>query len=148
MVASSPQSVTSSNVVLMLAVTGIFTAPVQIQGFAPDQAFNGDSVERAETMIGVDGFMAAGYIPALIPLSVTLLPSSPSVAFFETWNAQQLALQDLFIANGTINYPSIGKKYTLSNGVLQGFSPLPDAKKVLQPRVFKIIWGNISVANQ
>jgi hypothetical protein len=52
----------------------------------------------------------------------------------------------VFYANGTLNIPSIDRKYTLTRGVLTQIPPAPDAKAMLQPMAFQITWQNVSPA--
>lgn len=136
-------NITSANSVLALGVTGLFTIPQQLQGFGADDAYSVDPVDVAETLVGVDGVMSSGWIPQIKVMSVTLQADSASNTFFEAWYAAQEAGRVIYPAFGIITQESIGRVYTLTNGVLANFSPLGDAKKTLQPRTFQIKWQSI-----
>lgn len=134
-------SITSANSILLLGVTGLYTVPQQLQGFGSDDAYSMDPVDNAEVMMGVDGIMSSGYIPQIKVMNVTLQADSASNTFFEAWYAAQEAAREIYPAFGVINQSSIGRSYTLTNGVLSNYAPLSDAKKVLQPRKFQIKWN-------
>ena len=138
--------ITSANSVLAIAVTGLYPVPQQLQGFAQDDAYSMPAVETSENYIGVDGIKSSGYTPQLKELSITLQADSPSIPFFEAWYSAQETSQSQFLAFGTLAQPSIGRNYTLTNGSLKGYAPIADAKKVLQPRKFSIVWQAVPSA--
>lgn len=130
--------ITSANSVLTLGVTNLFTVPQQLVGFAADDMYSMANVDIKEVVIGVDGRLSAGWIPQIKILEITLQADSPSTTFFESVYAAEQAAQAPFFFFGAINQPSVSKIYTLTNGVMKSYSPLADAKKVLQSRKFEI----------
>jgi len=139
-------SITAANAIVTLTIPGIFSAPQQLQGFDVDDVYDVESVDVAETKIGVDGVMSSGYIFFMTPWTVALQADSASVLVFETWLATQKAQGLLFPATGTVQLQSTGRKYAMTNGVLQNMKQMPPVKKVLQPRLFKLMWQDISPA--
>jgi hypothetical protein len=137
-------TITSANSVLAIAVSGIFSSPVQIQGYAVDDAFESEAVDQAEVQMGVDGYMSAGKVWVPYKMTIMLLANSPSIQnVFEPWRQLQDSNVDVFRADGSISLPSIGMVYTLNNGYLTQAVPFPAAKKVLQPVKYEITWQNI-----
>lgn len=132
--------ITSANSVLMLGVSGLFTVPQQLAGFAADDMYEIGAVDTKEVVLGADGVLSAGYIPQIKVMSVTLQADSASNTFFESWYASEEAAQAPYFAFGVINQPSVSRIYTLTNGVLKSYTPLAAAKKTLQPRKFEIHW--------
>lgn len=139
-------SITSANSVLMLAVTGVFNTPVQLQQFAADDIFTNDPVQAAETAMGVDGHLAAGFVFAPVPWSVSLMADSPSNDFFDQWYRANVQAIDVFRCNGSVWLPSIGKKFSMNNGALTTYRNMPDAAKILRARAFVITWESVSPA--
>jgi len=139
-------TLTSANSVLMLAVSGVFPVPQKIEGYASESAFTFDAAKPAQVTMGVDGRMSASYVPVPRVQSITIQPDSPSMRIFEIWMAASEAAREVFYANGTLNIPSIDRKYTLTRGVLTQVPPAPDAKALLQPMAFQITWQNVSPA--
>jgi hypothetical protein len=127
----------------MLGVTNLFAVPQQMQGFDVDDAFTTSSIGVAETKIGVDGILSAGFVYNTSPMEISLQADSPSVGFFETLYAASLAAQDVYFLFGVIRVPALSKVYTLTTGVLKNYDPSSDAKKILQPRKFAIEWQSI-----
>ena len=134
-------SITSANSILLLGVTGLYTVPQQLQGFGADDAYSIDSVENSEVIMGVDAIMSSGWIPQIKVMHVNLQADSASNTFFEAWYAAQEAAEEIYPAFGTIVQPGVNRTYILTNGVLSGYSPIADSKKVLQPRKFQIKWA-------
>lgn len=139
-------SITSANSVIMLAVPGVFNAPQALQQFAADDIFTNDPVPAAEVAMGVDGFLAAGFVFAPVQWSVSLMADSPSNNFFDTWYQANVKAVDVFRCNGTLVLPSLQKKFSLINGALTTYRNLPDAAKTLRSRSYVITWQAVSPA--
>lgn len=117
-----------------------------VQGYASDDAFATDAVDSAEARIGVDGIMSAGYLPRLTPQTVTLQADSPSIAQFEALIGAQDAVREVVFLDGVLTLPSVGKSYALIKGVLTRITPIPPAKRVLEPVTYTITWGTVQAA--
>ena len=140
-------TITSANASFYLTVAGIAAVGSQkLQGWATDDAFAAEDVTVSETLMGIDGKMSAGFVNAICPMTITFQADSPSLPLFDAWWAQQRAVQDTYFANGIITLPSVGYTYALVKGALKSLPPMPDAKKVLQPRKIKIDWQSIVAA--
>lgn len=137
--------ITSANAVYMLTID-IFPAPQQLQGFAADDIFDTDPIESVETLMGVDGFLSAGFVFVPVRQQIHLQADSPSGSLFDAWwAANQVGRQSLF-ATGVVTLTALGTKWALFNGVLRSYQPIPNARRVLQPRVFGITWESVSPA--
>ncbi len=136
-------TITSANSVFMLAINTLYPTPVQLQGYMADAAFAQESVDIAENVLGVDGIMSSGWVPRMFPQTISIMPSSPSSVIFETWAAAEDTAQEKFFCNATITLKSTGRKYSLQNGVLTNYVPIPEAGKVLRGRPFKLVWNTI-----
>lgn len=134
------KTLTAANTVIVFTVPGLFDTPVQIQGFAAEDIFDAEAIDTAETVMGVDGRMSGGYVPAIKKQAYTVQADSDSIDFFENLYAATEAVREVYWINGTITLSSVGKEYTMTNGILRNYKPLPDAKKILQPRKFSIDW--------
>jgi hypothetical protein len=139
-------TITAANSVFLLAVGGIFPVPQQLQGYAADAAFAFDAVDPAETVMGVDGHMSAGYVPYMTIQTISIMPDSPSLTIFETWLAANNLAREVFFADATIILPAIGRKYALTRGVLTSAKAAPDVKKVLAAVEYKITWEAVTPA--
>lgn len=133
-------SITGANAIIMLSIPGLFTTPQQLQGFAADDIFDTDALASTEVLMGVDGKMSAGFVFVPMVQNYSLQADSPSCRLFEQWWAFQQEARDVFRANGIVVLTAVGSKWTLRNGALTGFSPIPGVKKLVQPRRFTITW--------
>jgi len=137
------RTIDAADIVYMLSIGGVVSVPTRLQGAAVDDFFSQSAVDHKELQLGVDGYVGAGWIPALIPQKIMLLASSPSIDLFELWAQIEAQAQSSIVAQATVYIPGTGKNYTCVNGYLSGYSPMPAAKKVLAPREFTITWQNI-----
>lgn len=136
-------SITSANAVVMIAVTDLFPIPVQLQGFAADDVFDTDTIDPAEVIMGVDGIMSAGFVFVPVKQNFALQADSKSNLIFEAWYLAQQTAREVFFGTGIVHIGSIKRSYVMTNGVLSGYKPIPDAKRVMQPRRFTITWESI-----
>jgi hypothetical protein len=139
-------SITSANAVLMLGVTSLFSVPQQIQAFAADDVYDIDPLDVAETQMGVDGYLTGGFVFMPIKQGISLLADSPSNDLFDQWYASQRKVKDLYVANGTITLPALGKKFTMTRGILTQYQPVPSAGKTLKSRKHVITWQSVDPA--
>lgn len=131
-------TLTVSNSVLLLTVTGLYPVPVPISGYSVDDAFASEEVENGETMMGVDGHLSAGFVPYVVPLTINLQADSLSNDIFDDWIGAELRSRDKYVAGASVLIQGTGELYTFKRGFLRKFMPMPEAKKVLQPRRFTI----------
>jgi hypothetical protein len=134
-------TITSASSVFMLAVDTVFPTPVRLEGYAVNDAFIAEPSEIAETQVGVDGVVVSGWLPRLTRMAITFLASSPSVDIFEEWMRAEDQITDILYASGQITIPALSKIYYLPQGTLQRVSIPQSARRVLEQRVFDIIWG-------
>ena len=136
-------TLTSANSVLYLAVAGVFPNAQKIEGYATDDAFATEAIEKVETKMGIDGKLSAGYIFNPYKMSITLQGDSASFDIFTNWQLAQDAVREVIAAAATIIIPSIGYKFAMSNGYMSKFQAMPEAKKTLDPLKFEITWEKV-----
>lgn len=139
-------SITSATSIFFITIPGVFPTPQQLQQFAADDVFSTDALESAEVQMGVDGFLSAGFVFVPVKQQINLQANSISGDIFDQWYASQQLIKDIYPANGVVVLPSQGKKWTMTNGVMSSYMPIPDSKKVLQPRRFAITWESVTKA--
>ncbi len=136
-------TLTVANSVYMLVISELFPIPQQLQGYAADDVFSTEAVDSVEVVMGVDGFASGGWMPTLKKQTIVLQADSVSSLMFDAWQQAQEAVSDAFIAEAVITLPSLGRIYTCHKGWLTSYMPIPDARKILQPRRFQITWQSI-----
>jgi hypothetical protein len=136
-------TITSANSVFTISVPGLFPVPQQLKGYSAERAWNTDNVDLAETQMGVDGRLTAGYTPNPVKQTISLQADSPSKKIFTAIRNATKASRNVYYISGTIDLPSTGESFICRKGVLQAMKPLPDAGKVLQPMDFMIVWESV-----
>ena len=96
-------SITSANAILALGINQYFPTPQIIQGFAVDDAFESESVQQSEVLMGVDGILSGGKVFVPYKMTIHLQADSPSVFLFDAWRNAQNAALDVFSAFGSIS---------------------------------------------
>ena len=138
--------ITSANAILTLAAIGVLSVPQRIQGFSTDDIYSVAPVSPVETMMGIDGNLSGGFLFTEKKMEITLMAGSPSNSFFDALQAAQEAAIQPVILSGMLTLPSTGLQAVLTVGYLTRYPPVPNGKKVLQPRVFEITWQDINVS--
>lgn len=130
-------SITSSNAVIIYKDNVMAQAGIALKKFATDQSLTSDEVAIAETRMGVDGKIASGYVPNIIPVTIMFEADSPS------WRIIEQSLNIARQAKRTVDcelivtVPALGKTYTYRNGVVKSLTNLA-MKKVLDPITLKM----------
>ena len=135
--------ITSANAEVAISVESLFS--VNLENFSADSSFTSDTVQAAETRMGVDGHLAAGYTPAIKPLTINLEASSPSNEYMQLLRQVQEVNMKPYKVQMVISIPSKGKRYTFSEGVLQSYKDLPDGQNVLSPTQWVFHFEGMSV---
>jgi hypothetical protein len=138
--------ITSANAVFLISVPLLLPVPQQLQGFAVDDIFDIDDVDSTDTMMGVDGILSGGMVFQPKPMNIALQADSASLAFFDAWYQGQQTAMVAYAAQATITFTGLQRTYALLTGYLSRYKPMADAKRVLQPRKFRVTWQSITPA--
>jgi len=134
---------TSADATFVVSSADFALAATILEGYAADAAFATDNSDTAETSLGVDGKLSAGWVPRSYNQTITLQPDSESRKLFDLIVGAQDAARTVFRLNGVINLPGNQYSYNLSRGVLKNYSAIPNAQRVLQPMTFVIEWEKV-----
>ena len=139
------KTLTTANITLTLSNASVFPGrPVTIEGFATDDAFTVDAIEMGTVKMGVDAKMSISYKPNPTVTTYAIQGDSDSIAFFDAIIAAEKATREACpFEVGTVLYPSIKRKYTLTKGKLTNASAASNAKSELEPRTFQITWESV-----
>lgn len=126
-------NITCANSQAIMVVDNLFPAGFPLQQYSTDQSISMGELTTAETRMGVDGGLAAGYIPSIKSVTISLEPFSKSIDYLETLYQLEDANMKKYNITLVITIPSIGKTFTYTGGVLKTGKPFADHKKVLDP---------------
>jgi len=129
--------ITSANAEAVLIADTVFPAGISLHMFGTDQAISMDAIDVAETRMGVDGRMVAGFVPAIYPVTITLEAASPSLSSLALlWQAMTVN-RTVYRCRLVCTVPSVRSVYTWVNGVLKNGAPFPSLAKVLEPTTWQ-----------
>lgn len=134
--------ITAADVVATMTVTNLYTSGFQLEGFTADNIFDAGNVDLAETIMGVDGKLSAGAILTSIDQTWHIMPDSPSYTKIQNWANLSRTSIAAYRCNATIVFPTHGKKYTCTNGVLVNAPLMPGAGRTVNPITMLIRWQN------
>lgn len=137
-------TLTSANSSFVISATQVYPAPQPLQGYAADDAFTLDALDLAETVMGVDGKLSAGYTPNPTNVNITIQADSPSVETFDLLISAMKTTREIVWIDAVVQLPSTGAKYVLTRGVLKNANQMPDAKKILQPQKYVITFESVT----
>lgn len=138
------RTVTAANVVLTITVPGLYDSPQQFSGYSTDKVWSTDALKLAETMMGVDGHLSAGYVPNPVPFTISLQADSLGVDIFDNIIQNTQQQRECYRVSGSISVPATGKVYRGVNGVVETTKIIPDASKVLQAQEYTITWERLT----
>ncbi|OAG76041.1 hypothetical protein Amal_01812 [Acetobacter malorum] len=139
----SDYDITAANSVYTITVPGLYNAPITLENYAADRAFETEARELAETAMSIDGYLNAGWIPNPVTQTIALAASSESALIFEAIVMAQDARRGLYRMGAEIQIPAIGRKYTMVRGLLRSIVGVPTAGRVLEARHFEITWERV-----
>lgn len=137
------RSITSADSTFVISSADFALAATLLEGYAADAAFALDNSDTAETSLGVDGKLSAGWVPRSYNQTITLQPDSISRQVFDALVAAQDATRNVFRLNAVITLPGNQYSYSLTRGVLKNYTAMPTAQRVLQPMTFVIEWERV-----
>lgn len=137
------RTITSADSTFVISSADFALAATILQGYAADAAFAMDNATSAETSLGVDGKLSAGWVPRSYNQTITLQPDSPSRPIFDSIVAGQDAGRTIYRLNAVITLPGNQYSHSLSRGVLKSYSAMANAQKILQPMTYVIEWEKV-----
>ena len=138
-------NITSANASLELIVDTIIPAGVQLQHFSTDSMFELSEVTVTEDRMGVDGNLAAGWIPSIKTVKVDLEAGSPSMWFLDMLARAMESNRTIYKCTLIATIPSIRKIYTWTGGVLKTGTMVNNAKKVLDPTSWTFDFADLAI---
>lgn len=139
--------ITSANISLVFTAEEICPNGVYVQQFSADQMYTSDDQQFAETRMGVDGYMAAGYTPNIKTVTISLEASSPLYETFRNLALAQIQNRKPYNCQLVARVPSIGQTFTWSEGVLHNATWVPNASRVLDPTQWTFHFQNLEISS-
>ena len=140
-------SITGSTGISSLGtLSSLIGVPQTIEGWSADNAFSIDAQQTAVVVQGVDGKTHFGWVPHLVPFSISLMPDSDSQDYLENLVTAQDEMRETLMIGGVLIVPSIQRKYALTNGAITSFTPIPSHQRTLAAQGMVITFSKITPA--
>lgn len=138
-------NITSANATAYMVVKDLYPTGFALNNFSTDQAVDQSEDTIAETRMGVDGYMAAGYVPSIKAVTIQFEATSPSVQYLNNLYLASQKNRRTYEVTLVVKVPAVNKTYTYSGGVLKTGKLLPGLKKVLDPVSYGFDFEKMSV---
>lgn len=138
-------NITSANATAYMVVKDLYPSGFALNNFATDQAVDEGEDTIAETRMGVDGYMAAGYVPSIKNVTITFEAASPSVPYINNLYLASQKNRRTYEVTLVVTVPSVNKTYTYSYGVLKTAKALPALKTTLDPVTYSFDFEKKSI---
>ena len=126
-------NITSANATAYMVVKDLYPTGFALNNFSTDQADDQSEDTIAETRMGVDGYMAAGYVPSIKTVTIQFEAASPSVKYLDNVYLASQKNRRTYEVTLVVKVPSVNRVYTYSYGVMKTGKVLPALKKTLDP---------------
>jgi hypothetical protein len=137
------RTITSADSTFVISSADFALPATILEGYAADAAFAMEAAQTAETAMGVDGVLSAGWVPRAYVQTVTLQADSPSRDVFDAIVQAQDAERTIYRINGVITLPGNQRSFSLVRGVVTQHQAMPDAQRVLQATAYQITWQRV-----
>lgn len=135
--------ITSADAVFVLTVQTLFNAPLTLENWAANRAWETQSLKLADTRMSIDGKLNRGYVPSAFDMTLHFSPNSKTYVLFDTIATASRQGETVYTLNGEISLKGLGRKYTLINGALMEYSALPSGGEMLEDVTAHIRWENV-----
>lgn len=141
------QNITSADAIIELVIAELYPSGFNLEQFEAQNIFEMGDTDMAEYQRTADGKLLGGFVYGDLPWTFHLAASSPSIKYIDNWQTTQMTARSVLRVNGTVILPSLGKKYIMTNGILQRARRMPSAGRVLQPVTGLIQWETVTPAD-
>ncbi|MEE8658522.1 Structural protein [Acetobacteraceae bacterium EV16G] len=135
--------ITSADAIFTLTIQPLFSAPITLENWGTDRAWEVSSYAATDSRMSIDGYLNKGFQHRPVEMSLTLEANSPSNAVFEAIEEYQKAMTTVVILGGELRLPGLHRKYTFDDGHVIGMTPLPGGASMLEARTYNLRWRRI-----
>ncbi|MDE5682502.1 MAG: hypothetical protein K2I05_09310, partial [Mailhella sp.] len=140
-------NITSANASAIMVVDTLFPVGFALEAFSTDQSIAMGEDTVTETRMGVDGVMAAGFVPSIKSITISFEEFSPSVTYLQQLYQAMQANKKKYDITLIVTVPSVSKSYTFTGGVLKTAKILADHKNVLDPVTYGFDFEKVTITS-
>lgn len=138
--------ITSASATMIIQMDKVIPNPTEVDHFATDAIAKIDEVTFAEHRMGVDGYLAVGYVPSPISLTIQLEAGSKAQALLANAYLTFKNNKTTYKTTLTLTVPSLRKRYVYSNGTMISGNAQENLGKVLEATSWKFVFESYAVS--
>lgn len=135
--------ITSADAVFTLTVKTLFNAPITLENWSSNRAWEGQNLRLSDTRLSIDGKLNKGFVPAAYDMTLTFAPNSNTWDVFDALQTASRQARTVYELNGELHLKGLGKKYTFVSGCVLDMSAVPNGGEFLDERSVHIRWENV-----
>ncbi|UMM08422.1 hypothetical protein MKW11_14735 [Gluconobacter frateurii] len=135
--------ITSADAIFTLTVSALWNAPITLENWGSDRAWEQEALEMAEFRMSIDGKLNKGYVPRAVVQTLTFSAGSSSIPYLEAIVAGQQQSMSIYTLGAELTLNSTGRKYTFTNGGLNSGTVAPNGGATLEDRTFSLTWERV-----
>jgi hypothetical protein len=135
--------ITSANSESRMTIDELYPEGFPLEQFGTDQGIASEDVQLAESRMGVDGKLSAGYVCNVYPVTITFEPISSSVVYINDLKDAMNKSRRIYRVHLECRLPSLQLVYKFVNGHLENATAFPAIKKTLDPVTFKFVFESL-----
>ncbi|QDH14122.1 hypothetical protein E3E12_07920 [Formicincola oecophyllae] len=135
--------ITSADVVATMTVAQLFSAPIILENWSSDNAWEAEDQVIGDSRMSLDKKLNKGYVPAPVELTMTFEPNSESLLVFDALAAASKAGRTVYDVSLELAHKSLGQKFSFLDGHVIRYKPNPGGAKLLKARPVRFRFADI-----
>ena len=140
---SNSDFITSADAVFTLTVKTLFNAPVKLENWSTNRAWEGQALRLADTRLSIDGKLNKGFVPSAYDMTLHFSPNSNTWNIFDAIQMATRQARTVYELNGELHLPGLNRKYTFVSGCIVEMAAVPNGGELLDERSVHIRWENV-----
>lgn len=140
---SNSDFITSADAVFTLTVQTLFNAPVRLENWSANRAWEGQALRLADTRLSIDGKLNKGFVPSAYDMTLHFSPNSNTWDIFDELQTTIRQAKTVYELNGELHLPGLHRKYTFVSGCVLEMAAVPNGGELLEERSVHIRWQDV-----
>lgn len=139
----SERQITSANATFTLTVQTLFNAPIILENWSANRAWEAQALKLSDTRLSIDGKLNKGFVPSAYDMTLTFQPNSNTWDVFDAIQVASRQARTVYTLNGELTLPSLERKYTFVSGCVLDVAATPNGGELIEERAVHIRWENV-----
>lgn len=135
--------ITSADAVFTITIKTLFNAPIRLENWSANRAWEGQNLRLADTRLSIDGKLNKGAVPAAYDMTLNFSPNSNAWDVFDALQTASRQARTVYELNGELLLKGLNRKYTFVSGCVLDISAVPNGGELLEERSVHIRWEDV-----